>query len=122
MALQATVARSSTEAEYVALSSATQEAIWLRRLMSDISFQEFPPTLINEDNQGAIELSKNAKHHERTKHINIAHHFVRERVSSNEITVGYCPTQDMVADVMTKAVPRVKFEKFRSLLGVLKID
>ena len=119
---QATVARSSTEAEYVALSSATQEAIWLRRLMSDISFQEFPPTLINEDNQGAIELSKNAKHHERTKHIDIAHHFVRERVSSNEITVGYCPTQDMVADVMTKAVPRVKFEKFRSLLGVVKID
>ena len=115
---QVTVARSSTEAEYVALSSATQEAIWLRRLLSDISFQECPTTLINEDNQGAIELSKNAKHHERTKHIDIAYHFIRERVSSQEIVVSYCPTNDMIADVMTKAVPRVKFEKFRSSLGV----
>lgn len=119
---QSTVARSSTEAEYVALSSASQEAIWLRRLMSDISFQEIPPTLIHEDNQGAIDLSKNAKHHDRTKHIDISHHFICERVACNEIIVDYCPTGDMVADVMTKAVPKVKFEKFRSLLGVVKIQ
>ena len=119
---QVTVARSSTEAEYVALSSATQEAIWLRRLLSDISSQECPTTLINEDNQGAIELSKNAKHHERTKHIDIAHHFVRERVASNEIAVSYCPTNEMVADIMTKAIPRVKFQKFRSALGVMQIN
>ena len=119
---QSTVARSSTEAEYVALSSASQEAIWLRRLMRDISFQEVPPTLIHEDNQGAIDLSKNAKHHDRTKHIDISHHFIRERVACNEIVVDYCPTGDMVADVMTKAVPKVKFEKFRSMLGVVKIQ
>ena len=118
---QVTVAKSSTEAEYVALSSATQEAIWLRRLIGEIRFQKCPPTLINEDNQGAIDLSKNAKHHERTKHIDIAFHFIRERVSSSEIVVEHCPTNDMVADVLTKAVPRVKFEKFRSCLGVCKI-
>ena len=90
--------------------------------MSDISFQEIPPTLIHEDNQGAIDLSKNAKHHDRTKHIDISHHFIRERVACNEIVVDYCPTGNMVADVMTKAVPKVKFEKFRSLLGVVKIQ
>ena len=128
---QATVAKSSTEAEYVALSGATQEAIWLRRLVSDVPSQnpsatvindENLPTLINEDNQGAIDLSKNAKHHERTKHIDIAYHFIRERVATNEVIVKYCNTNDMIADVMTKALPRVKFEKFRSLLGVFKID
>ena len=119
---QATVAKSSTEAEYVALSMATQKAIWLRRLISDVPSQILSATIINEDNQGAIDLSKNAKHHERTKHIDIAHHFIRERVATNEVIVNYCNTNDMIADVMTKALPRVKFEKFRSLLGVFKIN
>ena len=60
---QATVAKSSTEAEYVALSSATQEAVWLCRLMEDLGRQMDAPTTIYEDNQGAIELAKNAKYH-----------------------------------------------------------
>ena len=93
---QATVAKSSTEAEYVALSSATQEAVRLRRLMEDLGGRQMDaPTTIYEDNQGAIELAKNAKYHNRTKHIDICHHFVRERVVSNEIQVIYCPTGDM---------------------------
>ena len=60
---QATVAKSSTEAEYVALSSATQEAVWLPSLMGDLGRQLDAPTIIYEDNQGAIELAKNAKYH-----------------------------------------------------------
>ena len=92
---QPTVAKSSTEAEYVALSSATQEAIWLRRLMKDFGKQTDAPTTIYEDNQGAIELAKNAKYHSRTKHIDI-------RAVSNEIRGIYCRTEDMVADKMTK--------------------
>jgi hypothetical protein len=115
---QSTVAKSSTEAEYVALSSATQEAIWLRRLMKDFGGQVDTATTIYEDNQGAIELAKNAKYHNRTKHIDICHHFVREKVVSNEIKVSFCPTEDMVADIMTKGLSRVTFEKLRDLLGV----
>ena len=115
---QATVAKSSTEAEYVALSSATQEAVWLRRLMEDLGRQMDAPTTIYEDNQGAIELAKNAKYHNRTKHIDICHHFVRERVVSNEIQVIYCPTGDMIADIMTKGLAKLSFEKLRNLLGV----
>ena len=115
---QQTVAKSSTEAEYVALSSATQEAVWLRRLMKDLGRQMDAPTTIYEDNQGAIELAKNAKFHNRTKHIDICHHFVRERVLSNEIRVIYCPSEDMVADIMTKGLPKCTFEKLRNLLGV----
>ena len=118
---QQTVAKSSTEAEYVALSSATQEAVWLRRLMKDLGRQMDAPTTIYEDNQGAIELAKNAKFHNRTKHIDICHHFVRETVVSNEIRVIYCPTEDMIADIMTKGLAKLTFEKLRDLLAVRNI-
>ena len=115
---QPKVAKSSTEAEYVALNSATQEAIWLRRLMKGFGKQTDAPTTVYEDNQGTIELAKNAKYHSRTKHIDICHHFVRERVVSNEIRVIYCRTEDMVADIMRKGLPKPIFEKLRDLLGV----
>ena len=112
---QPTVAKSSTDAAYDAGSSATQEAIWLRRLMKDLGKKVDDPTAIFADNQ---ELAKNAKYHSRTKHIDICHHFVRERVVSNEIRVIYCCTEDMVADIMTKGLPKPTFEKLRDLLGV----
>jgi hypothetical protein len=115
---QATVAKSSSEAEYVALSLAAQEAIWLQRLMCDLGKTIDKPTIIFEDNQGAIELAKNPKYHNRTKHIDVCHHFVRERVLSKEIKVIYCPTEDMVADIMTKGLPKPCFEKLRKLLGI----
>ena len=118
---QATVAKSSTEAEYVALSMAAQEAIWLNRLMSDLGQNMDDPIVIFEDNQGAIELAKNPKYHNRTKHIDICHHFIRERVMSNEIKVMYCNTKCMIADIMTKALPKPSFEKLRSLLGVFVV-
>ena len=115
---QATVAKSTAEAEYVALSYATQEAVWLRQLLNDVGFGTNSPTIIFEDNNGAIDLSRNAKYHSRTKHIDISHHFVRERVKSKEIDVVHCPSKDMVADVLTKGIPRVQFYKLRDLLGV----
>ena len=115
---QQTVAKSSTEAEYVALSSATQEAVWPRCLMKDLGKQMDASTTIYEDNQGTIELAKNAKFHNRTKHIDICHHFVRERVASHEIRVIYCPTEDMIADIMTKGFAKPTLEKLRDLLAV----
>ena len=84
--------------------------------MGDLGRQLDAPTIIYEDNQGAIELAKNAKYHNRTKHIDICHHFVRERV--DEIQVIYCPTGDMIADMITKGLAKLFFEKLRDLLGV----
>ena len=75
---QKTVALSTTEAEYMALSSATQELIWLRRLLADLKSPETDSTVVHEDNQGAIALVKNPVTHKRTKDIDIRHHFVRE--------------------------------------------
>ena len=121
---QRTVARSSTEAEYVALSYAAQEAIWLKRLTQSIGMgsPEQQPLTIYEDNNSAIDLTKNAKYHNRTKHIDIAHHFVREQVEMNEISVTHCPSKHMIADIMTKGIPRVQFEKLRDGLGVCFVD
>ena len=69
-------------------------------------------TTIFEDNQGAIHLTRNPKFHNRTKHIDICYHFVREKVASEEICVAYCPTQDMLADIMTKGLQELLSRNF----------
>ena len=120
--MQATVAKSKREAEYIALSQATQEAVWLCHLLFDPGYSTDLPTSIYEDNQRAIELSKNPKFHNRTKHIDIAYHFVRERISSKEISVTYCLSSEMLADIMTKGLTTVSFQKFCSLLNVHSIS
>ncbi len=92
---QSCVSRSSTEAEYIALSHATQEVVWLRRILNDIGEKQEQPSIMNEDNQAAIELSRNPRFHNRTKHIDVAYHFVREKVNDKSINVKYCSTDQM---------------------------
>ena len=87
-------------------------------LLNEVELFQVKATVIYEDNQGAIEISKNPKHHNRTKHIDLSFHFTCERVSSKEVTVVHCPTSNMIADVMTKALGRVQFQKLRDVLGV----
>ena len=96
---QQTIALSTSEAEYMALGLATQEAIWLRRLLNDLHINTKEATEILEDNQGAIAMTKNPIGHKRTKHINIKHHFIRENVQAETITISYSPTDQMVADI-----------------------
>jgi hypothetical protein len=115
---QQTVALSSTEAEYMAACQATKEAIWLRRLLSDFGHPQSSPTILNEDNQSTIALAKNPIHHNRTKHIDVQHHFVREKVASGEIQIVYCQSADQLADLMTKALTK---DKFLHLLGLLRL-
>ena len=79
------------------------------------------PTTVFEDNQGAIELSKNVKFHNRNKHIDVAYHSVRERIHSKDIIGTYCPSEEMQADIMTKGLPRASFEKFRASLNIHKV-
>ena len=75
-------------------------------------------TIIYGDNQGAIALARNPQFHARTKHIDTQHHFVREKQHSGEVDLQYIPTDQQVADGLTKALPRDKFEVFRSALGL----
>jgi hypothetical protein len=115
---QATVSLSSTEAEYIAISEATKEAIWLRRLLIDFGAECKAPTIVYEDNQGCILLTRNPEFHARTKHIEIRYHFCLERVESGEIDVKYLDTSKMVADVLTKSLSRLKHEEFIKMMGV----
>ena len=111
----------STKSEYVALTHASKDIIWIHKLLKEISFL-YPlslPTTLHCDNQGAIELSKDAKFHARTKHIDVHFHFIRQTVTQGHITIKYCSTDDMVADIFTKSLARIKFQKFRELLNVV---
>jgi hypothetical protein len=115
---QQTVALSSCESEYMALTQATKEAIWFKRLLSDLegitrhSYGSDRPIRIHADNQGANSLTQNPTHHSRSKHIDIQYHFTREKVESGEVEIEYVSTDKMVADGLTKALGGVKFGRF----------
>lgn len=115
---QPTVALSTAEAEYMALAHAARNAKWLRQLMMDIGLPQDAPTLIYEDNQGCIAMAKNHMIQERTKHIDIRHHFLRELVAGKVVKVLYCETDKMLADILTKGLTREKHEFFCKELGL----
>uniref|UniRef100_H3H9Q4 Integrase catalytic domain-containing protein n=1 Tax=Phytophthora ramorum TaxID=164328 RepID=H3H9Q4_PHYRM len=116
---QRTVALSSTEAEYMALSEATQEAVWLKVILCELGEMASDEAVkIYEDNQGSIALAKNPQFHKRTKHIDIRYHFVREKVEDGQVVLQYVSTTDMLADMMTKAITAVQFGVLRSKLGI----
>ena len=113
---QATVALSSTEAEYQAMAAAVQEAIYLRALMKDFGYPMKEPIYIGEDNQSCIKMCHNPVMHKRSKHIDTKLHFMRERVENGEVGVHYIPTEDMTADILTRSLLRIKVEKHRYVL------
>jgi hypothetical protein len=115
--LQATVAVSTAEAEYMAAAAAVKEALWLRKLLSDFG-KGIPTVSIYGDNQAAIKLLKHPIASLRSKHIDVIYHFARERVARGEVTFEYISTDRMVADIMTKALPVNKFITCRDSMGM----
>ena len=118
---QDTVALSTAEAEYVALSSATQECVWMRQLTSELGDPPEGPTTILEDNQVSIAMARNPQFHGRAKHIDTKHHFVREQVSNGTIKLKYCPTHEMVADMLTKGLGQQRFCVLREKAGIVPL-
>ena len=112
------IALSSTESEYIAQTHAAKEALWLRNFIDEIQGQQNEPVELHCDNQGAIALVKDNKFHLHTKHIDLRFHFVREAVEDNKITITYIPTEENVADILTKALVRLKFKAFVERLGL----
>jgi histone deacetylase 1/2 len=115
---QATVSRSSTEAEYKAMANATAEVIWVESLLTELGVKFRRPSRLWCDNLGATYLSANPVFHARAKHIEIDFHFVRERVAKKLLEVRFIASNDQVADGFTKALPTHKFEVFRSNLNL----
>lgn len=108
--LQRVVAMSSSEAELIALTAATKEAIWVRKLLRDLDQDCKEPTLIHEDNQGAIAIATNSRGlSSRTKHVATRYLFVRHHIDDGEIIVEYLSTIDMLADICTKPCERLVF-------------
>jgi hypothetical protein len=98
---QKTVALSLTEAEYMALGDCVKKCVWLRRLLKDMGSEQVDPTVIYEDNQGAMALAMNVGYQARTKHIDIRYHFIREKVASGEVELVYVESKNQLADYPT---------------------
>ncbi|CAO2168688.1 unnamed protein product [Urochloa humidicola] len=115
---QRTVSRSSAEAEYRAVANAVVEATWLRQLLLELHTPLCRATLIYCDNISVVDMSSNPVQHQRTKHIEIDLHFVRERVAIGEVRVVHVPISSQYADIFTKGWPTSIFTEFRSSLTV----
>jgi len=115
---QGSVALSSTESEYMALLHALKELIWLHRFLNEIGYDISNQNTIYCDNQSAIALAHNPEHHARTKHIDIQYHFVRNCVEDGTMRLEYCPTEDMVADGLTKALGPERHRRLSRLMGM----
>ena len=115
---QEIVSLSTTESEYVAVTHASKEALWLRSLISQLFDISLAPTPLFSDNQSAIALTKDHQYHPRTKHIDIRFHFIRWVVENGSLHLIYCPTEDMLADTLTKALPSPKVKHFVAELGL----
>ncbi|KAG8482658.1 hypothetical protein CXB51_023976 [Gossypium anomalum] len=115
--LQTTVALSTTEAEYMAITEACKEAIWLKGLFSELN-EDLQISTVFCDSQSAIFLTKDQMFHERTKHIDVRYHFVRDIIARGDIVVSKISTHENPADMMTKSLPITKFEHCLDLVGV----
>ena len=117
---QSIVTLSTAEAEYVSLSTVTQEATWIQRLLSDFHVQLEQAIIIMEHNQAAICIATNPVTHTRTNHINIHFHYVREALAEGTINLQYCPMEFMVADILTKPLPKERFDLLHGIIGLQK--
>jgi hypothetical protein len=114
---QISVVLSTAEAEYIALSVTVREAMWLRKLLEDLFDHEMDSTIIHCDNQSCVKLSENPMFHDKSKHIEIKYHYIKDMVQSNTVHVQYLPTHEQIANIFTKPLVKTKFKYFRERLG-----
>lgn len=118
---QRTVALSTVEAEYMAITHASKEAIWWRSVLNGLGYDVTAPTTLWSDSQGSISLAGNPEHHARTKHIDIQYHFIRQHLAEQTISLRFIGTEDMAADSLTKVLDRVRHEKGMRMLGMQRV-
>lgn len=105
----------------MAATAAACQGIWLRNVLMQVTGEQLGPVVIYIDNRSAIDLAKNPVFHGRSKHIDIRFHFIRECVERGDIVVKHVSGESQRADILTKALVTVKFERMRKLLGMKKL-
>ena len=119
---QSIVAQSTVEAEYIALAECTKQVLWIRQMIIELNDMDpTDTTTIHQDNQGTIQLASNAVVSSRSKHIDIRYHMIRDEIKKGTIQLSYLQTDEMIADVMTKSLPKEKFEEMRHKLKLRAI-
>ncbi|XP_039968988.1 secreted RxLR effector protein 161-like [Bactrocera tryoni] len=119
---QRTVALSSTEAEFMAMTAAIQEATWLQRLQDELTPEASTVMDLHCDNKSAIHVALNNTYSPRTKHVDIKGKFIRQKIESGKIRLCYTPTNNMLADILTKGVPKVKHLNIAKAIGLSNIS
>jgi hypothetical protein len=117
---QATVALSTAEAEFVAVSFAVCHAKWMRMLMTELGFEQKSPTRIWCDNSAAIRLMDNMEHQELLKHVDIQLMSTQEFIQQKVVTLQHLGTEKMAADILTKGVAKYHFKELRELFGMME--
>ena len=117
--LQTIIAQSTTEAEYIAINASAKEAIYIKSILGELGYYKQDKFPIYSDNNGALLLAKNPVFHERTKHISVKYHYIRDLIDKGIIDLIYINTSEQKADGLTKALERVKFKGFLNYLGFI---
>ena len=115
---QATVALSTVEAEYVAMSRCAQQMVWMHSWLDEVAIKHSSPGQIKGDNRGAIALTKNTKDHGKVKHIDIRHHYIRELIQSGAVNIEHVSSGDNLADLFTKSLPRDHHHRILTALNI----
>ena len=119
---QKVVALSSCEAEYIAAATAACQAVWLARLLAEVTGEAIGRPMLRVDNKSTISLIKNPVHHDRSKHIDTRFHLIREYVQAGQIGVEFIRTDEQLGDILTKPLPRVKFQQLCEKIGLLQVQ
>ena len=116
------VALSSCEAEYIAAATGACQATWLARLLAELKGEKASATTLKIDNQSTIALSKNPVFHDRSKHIDVRYHYIRECVEEDRVRLESIGTTEQLADMLTKALGKERFCWLRSKIGVIDVN
>jgi hypothetical protein len=119
---QQVVAMSSCEAEYIVASTASTQALWLARLLGDLLGRDTGAVELRVDSQSALAFAKNPVFHERSKHIRVRYHFIRDYLAEGSIKTRYINTKDQLADLLTKPLGRIKFLELCSRSGMVQLS
>jgi hypothetical protein len=119
---QRVVALSSCEAEYIANANTTCQGIWLSRLLGELLGIQAPKVKLLVDNKSARALSKNPQHHDRSKHIDTRYNFICDCVERGEADIDHVSIRDQLADIVTKALGRIRFVELRQQVGVVEVQ